>query len=62
MQAGLEHVSLNADLALSGDDAARRHAPAEIAPFLDRNFARADVDEDAPQNQQQDDQQYEPDD
>ena len=66
VQAGLEHIGLNADLAFGSDDATGRHSPAEVAALLDGDLelsgveledsgARADVDEDAPQDGQQDD-------
>src|SRR5581483_3132210 len=42
MQARLEHLGLDADLAFGSDDASWRHSPAEVAPLLDRYFARAD--------------------
>src|SRR2546425_1219100 len=50
VQARLEHVCLNTHLAFSRHDASRRHLGAEIAPFFDRNFTRADIDKDTPQN------------
>ena len=59
MQAGLEHFCLNANFAFGGHHSSRRHAASQIAPLFDRNFARADVDEDAPQNYEQHDQKNE---
>jgi hypothetical protein len=59
VQAWLEHVSLDSDFAFGSDHASRRHAAAEVTPFLDRDFARSDVNKDAPQNDQQDHQDYE---
>src|SRR5688572_2946652 len=47
VQSGLEHVGLNTDFAFGGDDAARRHLGADISSLLDRDFAGADVNEDA---------------
>ncbi len=55
VQAGLEHVGLYADLALGGDDAPRRHLRAEVAALLDGDFARADVDEHASEDDEQED-------
>src|SRR5207248_11742476 len=43
VQARLEHVSLDSNFAFGGDHASRRHAAAEITPFLDRNLARSNV-------------------
>src|SRR5215213_6317994 len=59
VQAGLEHVGLYADLALGGDDAARRHLRAEVAPLFDRYLARADVDEPAAHDGHEDDERRE---
>ena len=61
MQSRFQHVSLNADLTLGSHHASRRHAPAHVATFLDRNLSRADVHEDAPQNDKQGDEKDEPD-
>ena len=55
VQARLEHIGLNADFAFGGDDATGRHPLAEVAAFFDGDLARADVDEDAPQDGQHDD-------
>jgi hypothetical protein len=43
MQARLQHIGLDADLALSSDDASLRHPSPEIAAFFNSNFLRADV-------------------
>src|SRR5205085_1839308 len=53
VQAGLEHVSLDADFAFGGHHASRRHAAAEITAFLNRNFARADVHKNSSQDYDQ---------
>src|SRR2546423_9178855 len=45
VQAGLQHVSLNAHLAFSGQHSYGRHLCSEISSFFDRDFARADIDE-----------------
>src|SRR5437868_12604227 len=45
VQAGLQHVSLNADFAFSGHYSSGRHLCSKVSSFLDRDFARADVDE-----------------
>src|SRR5215213_3511527 len=59
VQAGLEHVGLNADFAFGGDYASRRHFGAEVAPFLDGDFARAYVHEDAIHDDEERDQENE---
>src|SRR5712691_7356940 len=56
VQARLQHFSLNAHFAFSRHHASRWHAAPDIASFLDRNFSRPDVNEDAPQNDEQHDQ------
>src|ERR1051326_6739997 len=53
MQARLEHIGLNADLAFGCHNAARRHFCAEIAPLFDCNLARANVDQNAAQDDQE---------
>src|SRR6185436_3785457 len=50
VQTGLKHVGLDADLPFSGDNSSGRHSLAEVAPFFDSDFARTDVYEDAPQD------------
>ena len=47
VQAGFQHVGLNTNFAFSGYHSSRRHFCAEVSSFFDRDFARADVDEDA---------------
>jgi len=60
VQARLKHVSLDADLAFSGDHSSGRHLRAEVTPFFDRDFARADVDQYAAQDNEQHYQKKEP--
>src|SRR6266480_5166260 len=59
MQAGLQYFSLNAHFAFGRNHASRRHAAPDVASFLDRNFPRADIHKDAPQNDEQHDQKKE---
>ncbi len=47
VQPRLEHVGLNADLAFGSDNSSGRHFCAKVAPLFDRDFACADVHEDA---------------
>jgi hypothetical protein len=55
MQAGLEHVRLNADFAFGRDDATGRQLRAEVAPLLVGYLSRADVDQESPQDDDQQD-------
>src|ERR1043165_5102644 len=47
VQAGFEHVGLDADLTFGSDDASRGHLRADVTSLFDRDFARTNVDEDA---------------
>src|ERR1043165_3354379 len=49
MEAGLQDIGLDGDLALGGDEASGRHVRSEVAALFDGDPARADVDEPAPQ-------------
>ena len=61
MQAWFQDICLNADLALSRDNAALRHTAAEVTTFFDRNLLSPDVDQesghDVPNDEQPDDDQ-----
>src|SRR5215213_764901 len=59
MQTGLQYVRLNTDFAFGGNHSSRRHLCAKVSSFFDRDFARADVNEDALQDYEEDDQKYE---
>src|SRR5436853_5789202 len=50
MKAGLQNISLNANLTFGCNYATGRHLRAEIASLLDRNLTRPDVDQYAPQD------------
>src|SRR6185295_4284638 len=60
METRLEYFSLDADFARRSNDAAWRHPAAEVASFLDRDFAPADVHQDAGEDEYQHDERYRP--
>jgi hypothetical protein len=55
VQARLEHVGLYAHFTFGRDDPTGRHLRAEVASLFDRDLARADVDEELAQDDEQDD-------
>src|ERR1051326_3536277 len=56
VKSGLQYIGLNTDFTFSSDDSSRRHFLTQVSSFLDRDFARADVHEIAPGDDEQDDQ------
>src|ERR1044071_5126885 len=59
VQPGFQYVGLDTDLAFGCDDSPGRHLSAEVPPFFDCDFARADVNEDTLHDYQKDNQNYE---
>src|SRR6478672_5753697 len=60
VQAWLQHVGLNTDLAFCGYHSSRGHFPAQIPSFFDRDFSCTDVYEDSGHDYEEDDQKNEP--
>src|SRR6185503_11684702 len=59
VQPWLQYVRLNTDFAFGSHHSSRRHFCSLVSSFLDRNFTRVDVDENAPHDDEEENQKNE---